>query len=728
MKLQVPLVSIIIPCHNYGQYLPEAIDSVLNQTLQDFEIIVVDDGSTDETTQQVLKIISHEKITVVRLNHCGVVGVVRNHGIRLARGKYIVTLDADDKLSPTFLEKCFFAITNEVANKFIYTGYTCFGDQQDSYLPQNYNFAYLLVQNIIPTSCMFRKEHWQLVGGYNESSDVCGYEDWELWIRFGIFGIFGRPIQEPLFLYRKHGESLYSVAFRRHESIVATIKKIHPNIYRPDALAKIANKWQLPGVAMNAKIDRAPHLIRKPIRIIYNKLLKEDLNNWRSWLYHPWRSIRQMTPRAIRNRLQILPVFSRILIRHKMPITVFDYRILNTGIYTSITETDIVTYETKGNKQINILFLIPWFLIGGAEKVIYDIISHLDKNKFHIYIMAAIPAESIWMDKFSDAGCVVYNLPYYVFHYEKFFTILLSFLRSHHIDVIQISNSDFGYQALPLIKRYCPDIKIVTLIHSERVKNHQWDFIDYHNSYSQFLDNTVVITNHVLGELSRRSKMDLGDVRVIHNGIDTRDYNVSCVPEGKLKNELGFQKYPIVTFLGRFNFDKQPDVFIRIADHIVHNIHYDSIRFCMVGAGSDFNDCADLVRRLRLSKYIALLGYRDDIKEILRDTYLLIMPSAVEGTPLAALEALSMQVPVVASRVGALEELIRNDINGYLVQKDNLINGMSDIIIKLLKDKDKTRELGQAGRNIVQTEFSLDDMIHRYESLYVELYKSRKIS
>ena len=112
MNMSEPLISLIIPCYNYGQYISEAIESVLKQTYQNFEIIVIDDGSTEELTKQVVSELNYPKSKVIRQENRGL-SAPRNGGIREARGEFIVPLDADDKLHPTFLQKCLLIFLNK---------------------------------------------------------------------------------------------------------------------------------------------------------------------------------------------------------------------------------------------------------------------------------------------------------------------------------------------------------------------------------------------------------------------------------------------------------------------------------------------------------------------------------------------------------------------------------------------------------------------------------------
>src|SRR5512145_3157884 len=96
-------IAVVIPCYDLGAFLEEALDSVLGQSRPAAEIVVVDDGSTDPATRQVLATVQEPRTRVVRTANRGA-GAARNHGIRLTSAPYIVTLDADDMLAPDYLE------------------------------------------------------------------------------------------------------------------------------------------------------------------------------------------------------------------------------------------------------------------------------------------------------------------------------------------------------------------------------------------------------------------------------------------------------------------------------------------------------------------------------------------------------------------------------------------------------------------------------------------------
>jgi len=239
----LPLVSVIIPCFNYGQCVIEAIQSILHQTFQDFEIIIVDDGSNDGVTRKVLSDIKHPRIKVIYQKNRGE-SAARNNGIRNARGTYILPLDADDKVHSTLIEKYVWLLKNNPSLGFAYSGVQFFGDRSGLFADcfYEYNFSRLLTRNFIHITSLFKKEDWERIGGFNES--ITEAEDWEFWLNMGKHGIYGQLLPEPLLFYRSHDASQSTTRTAEKEKIIfPEILKIHSDLFLPDNISKINDEW-----------------------------------------------------------------------------------------------------------------------------------------------------------------------------------------------------------------------------------------------------------------------------------------------------------------------------------------------------------------------------------------------------------------------------------------------------------------------------------------------------
>lgn len=193
-------VSVIMPCYNDGQYIEEAIESVLNQSYKDIELIIIDDGSDDEYTIKVINKISHEKIKVLHTDHLRPAGA-RNYGISLSTGKYILPVDSDDKIEPTYIEQAVKILEGNPEIGIVYCQADLFGEQSGRWDLPNYSFETMLLDNIVFVTALFYKGDWEKVGGFNTTMDS-GMEDYDFWL--SILGLEKQIYQIPeiLFHYR----------------------------------------------------------------------------------------------------------------------------------------------------------------------------------------------------------------------------------------------------------------------------------------------------------------------------------------------------------------------------------------------------------------------------------------------------------------------------------------------------------------------------------------------
>lgn len=216
--LSNPLVSIIIPCYNYANYVGEAIESALAQTYKNIEVLVVDDGSTDESYSVAAKY----PVTVISQPNKGV-AAARNTGVREAKGEWVMQLDADDKLCSTYVEECLKVADADI----ISTAQRNFGDDTSVInIPDTVTYYGLSQLNRIHVGSMYRRSLWEESGGYDEYFRD-GYEDWEFWINVMKRGAVVSSVPKALYNYRKHGPSMIDRCIERHYELYDYIKQKH---------------------------------------------------------------------------------------------------------------------------------------------------------------------------------------------------------------------------------------------------------------------------------------------------------------------------------------------------------------------------------------------------------------------------------------------------------------------------------------------------------------------
>jgi len=236
----MPRVSVIIPTYNRARYLPETLESVFAQTYRDYEVIVIDDGSTDNTAEVLESYL--DRIVYVRKENGGQ-GSARNAGLKIARGEYIAFLDSDDLWLPDKLELQVRYLDEHPDVGLVFTDYVIFEEKGSKNKTEIGNiilskkdltFKRLLYFNFIPNlTVMIRKSCFDNVGLFDESRELIGGEDYDMWLRISMKYKLGH-ISKILAKYRQHpgnivGKDLergYSIYFK----VINKILKYYPNI------------------------------------------------------------------------------------------------------------------------------------------------------------------------------------------------------------------------------------------------------------------------------------------------------------------------------------------------------------------------------------------------------------------------------------------------------------------------------------------------------------------
>jgi glycosyltransferase involved in cell wall biosynthesis len=201
------VISIIIPCYNQAEYLPETLNSVLAQTAANWECIIVNDGSIDDTEAVAKEWAARdERFKYIHQQNSGL-SAARNTGIESAKGEYILPLDADDLIGKQYIEKALKAYDTNKNLKLVYCQANKFGVENKFWDLTPYTYQNLLINNCIFCSAVYRKSSWQQIGGYNIDFKK-GYEDWDFWLRMLDNNSEVYQIPDILFFYRIRQKSM----------------------------------------------------------------------------------------------------------------------------------------------------------------------------------------------------------------------------------------------------------------------------------------------------------------------------------------------------------------------------------------------------------------------------------------------------------------------------------------------------------------------------------------
>ena len=215
-------VSIVIPCYNHGQYIQETIDSIDAQKINyPIEIIIVDDGSSDADTLQKLDDLKQFNYTIIHQTNGGP-GKARNTGIEIAVGKYILPLDADNKLNPDYINKAVPLLEKNQAD-IVYAAPVFFGDtsiKNRQFKVRPFDDLGLVTGNCADACTIFRKEVWAKNGGYDAFMPSYGFEDWDFWIAASKNNFVFHFINEKLYYYRIVQNSMISAFDNKERTVI----------------------------------------------------------------------------------------------------------------------------------------------------------------------------------------------------------------------------------------------------------------------------------------------------------------------------------------------------------------------------------------------------------------------------------------------------------------------------------------------------------------------------
>lgn len=199
-------IAVIITCHDLGRMVKEALASVREQTLPAAEVVIIDDGSSDVYTQQVLGRLKQFGTALIRTPNRGV-AAARKLGVRITSSSYIVLLDADDLLEPTYLEKAAQILDTRQDLDFVTCAVQAFEGASYTWCPPPCTLVETLTRGGPHISTMFGRGLWERVGGFDDK--LPGYEDTDFWIGALKEGCRGEVLEEPLLRYRVRSSSRY---------------------------------------------------------------------------------------------------------------------------------------------------------------------------------------------------------------------------------------------------------------------------------------------------------------------------------------------------------------------------------------------------------------------------------------------------------------------------------------------------------------------------------------
>ncbi len=362
-------------------------------------------------------------------------------------------------------------------------------------------------------------------------------------------------------------------------------------------------------------------------------------------------------------------------------------------------------------KKINVLQLITSLNIGGTEKYLLSIVRALRK-KYNISV-GYIKTKGEIGKQLEREGITLYHLPG--------LWKICSFIKRHDIHVVHTHL----YRA-NIIGRIAAMLRRVPVLISSQQSIDKWKkfyhvWLDRWTSYG--VDCIIVNADATKKILQERERIPPYKIHTIYNGIDCSVFSPHTT--ALYHKNTGEKSQLRVVTVTRLHKEKGSQYIPDIVSSVIKEVS--NVQFSVIGDGPLRKNIQRQIHNLNIADKIKLLGWQQDIPGFLAESDVFFLPSVEESFSQAVLEAMSMAVPVVATDVGGMHELVAHSISGLLVQPD-VPQAIAQAIIELLKDNSKARRMGEAGKKRVQKFFRVETMLEKTLEIYEQyIHKKRGI-
>lgn len=696
-----PRVSVVIPAYNHERYVGEAIQSVLDQTFQDFELIIINDGSTDNTESEILKF-KDNRIRYYSQENRGLSATL-NRGIELARGEYFNFLPSDDAFFPKKLEiqlKAFDkskeigivfsyqlvidAEGREVKDDPIVDWFQVHFETKEEIFPALFERDFLSA----PTA-LIQIECFRRVGLFDESLKTT--QDYDLWMRILKYYDL-RLIKKSLLKFRWHGanqtfQATSETEFERTKVLLKaykdlTIEDIFPSLFSERGRTAYCQAYET--LASYMEKSRIPALI--PIAQIYRDQGKSLVGS------HV--TLSDLQEEEAKERYEFHPV-------------------------------------RMDSEKIRILIETPSLDAGGMEEAIHGIATHLDPALFSP-IVVCIERGGRIADQLRRKGVPVEILG------DSKERAYVEILRRYQIDLV---NSHFSFFGSRVAQSY--GIPVVTVLHS-LYSWHSGSILDEFRETDQYVSKYVAVSKQVASFFEYRFNIEPNRIKIIPGGIDLGKYENQEMPKEVNRQDLGFDEEDFIFLhVGAISPAKMQNLLMAGMKEIAKK--HPKIKLLSLGSILD-EDYSSFIRKkyeeLGLEKCLKFIGWVGNPTPYYRIADAFLLPSLIEGWGIATLEAMHHGLPLILTKVGGAEELIENQDIGILIgncfedlfqlsgqdleyyshldfprNAPELIEAMLEIFQNRKEWKEKARD----GKRKVESRYTWEKVVPQYEKEFLSL-------
>jgi glycosyltransferase involved in cell wall biosynthesis len=382
---------------------------------------------------------------------------------------------------------------------------------------------------------------------------------------------------------------------------------------------------------------------------------------------------------------------------------------------------------------VKVAHIITRLELGGAQQNTLYCCAHHDRKKYEIVLIAG---EGGYLDGQARQipDCKTYLLPELkhaivpLWDYKALRRIT-EILKSEKVDLVHTHSSKAGILGRLAAKRAGVPCVIHTVhgwgFYPGQFFLTRWLYQALERWAARFTDLLITVS-----EENRQAGLGAGigsheQYRVIHSGIDPKQYRLSFFKARHARNKMKSKGRPCVLVLSNFKKQKSPFDVVGVAEALKQKLPY--VLFIWAGDGPLFQEIEKAVRKRGLEGNVYLLGWREDVAELLAASDALLLTSLHEGLPRVVLQAMAAEKPVVATAVSGTPEAVKDGDTGFL-RPPHDIEGMAESLRQLLSNPSMARQMAKRGRKALAGSFLIDEMLRQIEAAYEKaLVKPSKI-
>ncbi|OCR01212.1 glycosyl transferase [Oscillatoriales cyanobacterium USR001] len=728
-------VSVIIPTYNCDRYIVQAVESVINQSYKNWEIILIDDGSTDNTRQVLAPYL--DLIQYIYQENQGA-AIARNHACKLAQGEFLAFLDSDDFFLPEKLEKQVACFDANPTLDLVQTGWLIvdkngegiYGVNPWHQAPKLDLETFVMYKCVRPSAMMLRREWWKLLGGFD--SRFPPTEDLDFSLRLALNGCKAVWLEEILTCYRQHDFNLMSSGSKLMKSMEIVMENFFARPDLPDNIRQLKRQERYQCLVWLAwRMYRDGHLqemvngLEKSLQ--YTRFSPtETILNWLETFnacsveygdkfevdslisLQEWQTV---TTTAMNNPLQ--PNFNPTLISQKNPLHILLY-----------TEDHGVGGLAQFNHSLLCKLVAEGYQVTCVQTEISNPLITQQKN---------LGIRHIWLefDTMKEFSRITYNQSDAERIFSQFPPDLIVFSDGWPM-------ASFAAKQVA-INRGIPYIIALGYIDPNFANFSRGDGVSYLEAVSYQCDlakAVIAVSQENLNLLNKIVKRSIKRGKVIYYGRPD-SYFVPPIPttRKRLREEVGIPEDAVVCFTAaRLTPVKGYQYQLEAIAQLKSSPIWSKIYFVWAGPGATTHDnlepkLRETVINLGVSNQVKFLGQRWDISDWLDASDIFILPSKAEGMPLAVMEAMAKGLPVIATAVSGIPEELGE--TGKLLPNPNIdpegtVKELASTIEAWVENTELRQFVGQECKARAEKMFREERMLEEYLEVIKEALSPEK--